>query len=95
MIDIYESNESDVDDAQPILNPMTAEILQAAQSIYQSYYQTHSDAAMAPLGVVVDQKTLRGQLIFTGQPILLPHECFIPTEQLGYYDTDAEEEYWE
>ena len=92
----YDSDEPDMDASPTILNPLTPEILQAAQTIYQTYYEAHGEAAMTPLGVVVDRQSLRGQLIFTGQPILLPHECFIPLEQLAYYDTDSEsDDYWE
>ncbi len=96
----YDSDEPEMEASPSILNPLTPEIVQAAQAIYQTYYDAHGDAAMAPLGVVVDRQSLRGQLIFTGQPILLPHECFIPLEQLAYYDadydTDSESsDYWE
>ncbi len=92
----YESDESEADEPQSLISPLTTEMLQAAQAIYQIYYENHGDSAMTPLGVVVDSQSLRGQLIFTGQPILLPHECFIPLDQLAYYDTFSESgEYWE
>ena len=92
----YDSDEPDMEASPTILNPLTPEILQAARTICQTYYQAHGEAAMTPLGVVVDRQSLRGQLIFTGQPVLLPHECFIPLEQLTYYDTDSEsDDYWE
>jgi hypothetical protein len=35
-----------------------------------------------PRGVVIHRRTLRGDLIFSEFPILLPQETFIPLQQL-------------
>ncbi len=91
---VYESSEAEVDTPQAAADPMTVKLVGAAQEVYTHYYQAHGENAVVPLGVVVDRKTLRGHLIFTGQPILLPQETFIPIEQISYSSSDTEE-YWE
>jgi hypothetical protein len=76
-------------DLEPIvLSPV---IVKAAQNIYQAYVDTHG-SKQAPLGVALDRYTLRGQLIFAGQPILLPHECFVPMQDIDMFGLDASEE---
>lgn len=60
---------------------LSPSVLAAARKIYHSYCQTHSEP-QRPLGVAIDRDTYRGHLIFTGKPILLPHECFVPLEQI-------------
>ncbi|MCM1983083.1 hypothetical protein [Lyngbya confervoides] len=91
---LYETREAETVDNPVELTAITPELIQAALEVYRNYYQTHGNEAMAPLGVVVDQRNLRGQLIFTGKPILLPYDCFIPSEQLIEPDADYGE-YWE
>lgn len=91
---VYESNEAEVYAPQATADPMAVKLVGIAQEVYTTYYQAHGENAIMPIGVVVDRKTLRGQLIFTGQPILLPQENFIPIEQISYTTADAEE-YWE
>jgi hypothetical protein len=79
-------------DLEPIL--FTPTILSAARSIYQAYVETHGDQ-QRPYGVAIDRYTFRGQLIFAEQPVLLPHECFVPLERLGLPDeapSDVESE---
>lgn len=56
-------------------------VLTAARQIYTSYCETRSEPQQ-PVGVAVDRDTHRGQLIFAGKPILLPHECFVPFSQI-------------
>lgn len=58
-----------------------APILASARTAYHTYRNAHLEFE-APLGVAVDCNTFRGQLIFSAQPILLPHECFVTLEQL-------------
>jgi hypothetical protein len=60
---------------------ITASLLQAARAIYESYRKTHVEPQL-PLGVAINRQTQRGHLIFTGKPVLLPQECFIPLTQL-------------
>lgn len=54
----------------------------SALEVYRSYCQVHVEPQDGPLGVAIDQHTLRGQLIFSEQPILLPHEFFVSVEHL-------------
>ncbi len=91
---VYDTTSSEVDEPRTIADPMTTQLLGSAQEVYMTYYQAHGESALTPLGVVVDRKTFRAQLIFTGQPILLPQESFIPTDQLGFSASEPEE-YWE
>jgi hypothetical protein len=57
-------------------------LLQAAYFIYQTYYKTSGKQRRQPHGVAIDRFSLRGKLIFTARPILLPRECFVPLSQI-------------
>ncbi len=57
-------------------------ILQAAQRIYYTYCKLHVQLKRTPIGVAIDPKTNKGQLLFTKRPILLPGEFFVPLNQL-------------
>ncbi|PSO48722.1 MAG: hypothetical protein BRC33_08870 [Cyanobacteria bacterium SW_9_44_58] len=57
-------------------------IIKAAQYIYQKCYEIYPKKAEQTQGVAIDRETYRGQLIFQDNPILLPWESFIPSEQL-------------
>lgn len=57
-------------------------IVAAARKIYRTYYNLHGQLTKSPIGVAVDAKTYRGQLLFTKMPILLPGECFVPMHEL-------------
>jgi hypothetical protein len=59
-----------------------SEIVAAARKIYNTYYNLHGPTTRNPIGVALDEKTYRGQLLFTKAPILLPGERFIPVNQL-------------
>ncbi|MGG6266117.1 hypothetical protein ACQ4M3_04665 [Leptolyngbya sp. AN03gr2] len=54
-------------------------LIQSARLIYETYFAVHPDIDR-PLGVAINRITHRGKIIFTGKPILLPQECFIPFE---------------
>jgi hypothetical protein len=83
---------SDSFDLEPItLSPV---ILKAARNIYQTYVDTHGNRQQ-PLGVAIDRYTYRGQLIFSGQPILLPHECFVTLKEIEMLDIDAPDRQYE
>jgi hypothetical protein len=69
-----------IESTQNQLNP---EIVAAAERIYHTYYSLHGQITKSPIGVALDAKTYRGQLLFTKIPILLPGECFIPIDQLN------------
>jgi hypothetical protein len=57
-------------------------LLRAARSIYTTYYEVHPELIQRPLGVAINRLTYRGKLIFSGKPILLPQECFVPFSQI-------------
>lgn len=57
-------------------------LLQAAQKIYQTYYEVHPDYPGRPLGIAIDRLSHRGHLIFRRRPALLPKECFVTLQQL-------------
>ncbi|NEQ84025.1 hypothetical protein BJP37_25375 [Moorena bouillonii PNG] len=57
-------------------------VLKAAKHIYRVYYEVHPYLDEQPSGVAIDRYTLRGKLIFSDRPILLPTECFVPLSQL-------------
>jgi len=60
---------------------MDRKLIEAARRIYQHYQQQRPDViALQPRGVAVHSKTLRGDLIFSDQPILLPFERFVPLD---------------
>ena len=83
------NQSSDRFDLEPIvLSPV---IVKAAKNIYQAYVDTHG-SKQTPLGVALNRYTFRGQLIFTGQPILLPHECFVPMRDIDLFDLGGSED---
>jgi hypothetical protein len=53
-------------------------LIQAARTIYETYYTVHPEVTDLPLGVAIDRTSYRGKLIFKQKPALLPKECFIP-----------------
>ncbi|MFS8868162.1 hypothetical protein [Synechococcus sp. H65.1] len=62
---------------------MDSTLLQAARQIYQLHLQHRPEVVeQPPRGVVIHRRTLRGDLIFSEFPILLPQETFIPLQQL-------------
>ncbi|HIK25541.1 MAG TPA: hypothetical protein IGP91_07310 [Thermosynechococcus sp. M46_R2017_013] len=65
----------------PTMETVDTPLLAAAQSIYNLYQQVHG-AKTVPAGVAVNRQTLRGYVLFNSQPVLLPHECFIPYDHL-------------
>jgi hypothetical protein len=58
-------------------------VVQAARVIYETYYHAHPELTEPPLGVAINRFTRRGKLIFSGKPILLPQECFVPFEVIA------------
>ncbi len=75
-IDPRVSNDADF---SGLIDPV---IVRAARQIYRTYYEVHPELIQRPLGVAIDRFTLRGKLIFSGKPILLPQECFVPFSQI-------------
>ncbi|HEY9876588.1 MAG TPA: hypothetical protein V6D12_24390 [Candidatus Obscuribacterales bacterium] len=57
-------------------------LIRAARQIYRTYYEVHPDLIQRPLGVAINRLNHRGKLIFSGKPILLPQECFVPFSQI-------------
>ncbi len=73
------SNPAESVSLSALLDPA---LLQAARSIYRTYYEVHPDETQRPIGVALDRFNLRGKLIFGLKPILLPRECFVPLSQI-------------
>ena len=69
----------DLNPVPPLLDPA---LLRSARHIYRTYYEVHPDEVQRPLGVAISRNSRRGKLIFNGKPVLLPHECFIPLNQI-------------
>ncbi|MFE4107781.1 hypothetical protein [Almyronema epifaneia] len=69
-------------DFQPVPPLLDPALLRSARHIYRTYYEVHPDEVQRPLGVAISRNSRRGKLIFNGKPILLPHECFIPLNQI-------------
>ncbi|GAB4210661.1 MAG: hypothetical protein OHK0012_01500 [Synechococcales cyanobacterium] len=62
---------------------MDARLVEAARRIYEHYQQMRPDViALQPRGVAVHRQTLRGDLVFSEQPVLLPFERFVPLSDL-------------
>lgn len=57
-------------------------LLQVAQKIYRSYYESNARMVKRPIGVVINQVTYQGKLIFSAKPILLFQETFIPLNEI-------------
>jgi len=64
--------------------PADEVVLKEAKGIYQAYCHLHNNSRTLrkPLGVVINLKNYRGQLIFTNTPILLPEELFLTLKQI-------------
>ncbi len=65
-----------------LLNSLDSTLIKAAKGIYQTYCTLHGKLAKKPIGVAIDPKTHRGQLVFSGTPVLLPGEQFVPIKQI-------------
>lgn len=72
---------SRVDDSDftALLDPA---LIRAARLIYTTYYEVHPGLVQRPLGVAINRFNYRGKLIFSGKPVLLPQECFVPFSQI-------------
>lgn len=75
-----ETQTTAVDVELPVL--LDPSVLRAARQIYSCFYDVHPDYVKRPFGVAIDRNTLRGKLIFSGKPILLPQECFVPINRI-------------
>lgn len=71
-----------------LANPQTpshelnADLIRVAKQIYHAYVEVHAQQMRRPLGVAINPSNYRSCLLFSGQPILLPGEYFIPFEQI-------------
>lgn len=57
-------------------------LLKAARKIYRAYCEAHPTTSKRPTGVAVNQLNYQGKVLFSSHPVLLPHECFVPINQL-------------
>ena len=69
---------------QQVELPVTIDcaVLRAAQRIYRTYCVLHPKRNRRPCGIAINRKSKRGQLIFRENPVLLPGESFVSTNQL-------------
>ncbi len=90
MIDVSEKTDQGVDrfDLEPIM--LSPVIVKAAKAIYEMHVETHGTSRRVPTGIALDRYTFRGQLLFCEQPILLPHECFVPLQEINQFETEEE-----
>ena len=79
----YAHQKSDTEQQQVQL-PVTVDcaVLKAAQRIYRAYCVLYPRRNKQPCGIAINRKSKRGQLIFRENPILLPGESFVSTNQL-------------
>lgn len=78
-VDTRVNSRPDHIDFSALLDPS---LLHSARHIYRTYYEVHPDEKGRPIGVAIDRFTHRGKLIFSGKPVLLPQECFVPISQI-------------
>ncbi len=69
----------DTSDFTALLDPA---LVRSARQIYTTFYEVHPEVVERPLGVAINRFTHRGKLIFSGKPVLLPQECFVPFSQI-------------
>ena len=79
---IYPKNKQEKAMKNGIPELLDPNLLKAAKEIYHTYCYFHIKLNKPPIGVAIDRKTHRGQLLFTKRPILLPWENFIPIHQI-------------
>jgi hypothetical protein len=78
---IYTQEKNEVETEWDVTEVPDLSLLDSARSIYSNYREIHVES-QPPVGVAINRDTLRGHLIFTGKPILLHNECFVPFSQL-------------
>ena len=61
---------------------MNAELMLVARQVYDEKVRWMTLRDREPTGVVVNVETLRGELLCSSYPVLLPYERFIPLNQL-------------
>jgi hypothetical protein len=66
----------------PLVDPT---VIRAASQIYYTYCEVHPEIQGRATGVAISRVTHRGKVIFTGYPVLLPQECFVPLSQIESY----------
>ncbi|BAD80348.1 hypothetical protein syc2158_d [Synechococcus elongatus PCC 6301] len=57
-------------------------LLREARKIYRAYFAAHPDSEQRPVGVALNRRSGRGDVVFGRRPILLPQEFFVPLDQL-------------
>ena len=63
-------------------NLIEPKLVKTARQIYRDYCEGRPNMVERPTGVVINQLTYRGQVVFSNKPIRLPQEYFIPLNQL-------------
>ncbi|SKB12619.1 hypothetical protein PL11201_410033 [Planktothrix sp. PCC 11201] len=67
---------------QTLSPQLNADLIRVAKQIYHAYVEVHAQRMRRPSGVAINPSNHRSCLLFSGQPILLPGEYFIPFEQI-------------
>lgn len=57
-------------------------LLREARKIYRAYFVAHPHTEQRPVGVVLNRRSGRGDVVFAVRPVLLPQEFFVPLDQL-------------
>ena len=63
-------------------NLIEPKLVKTARQIYRDYCEGRPNMVERPTGVVINQLTYRGQVVFSNKPIRLPQEYFIQRDQL-------------
>jgi hypothetical protein len=71
-----------IDDTSDFTALLDPSLVRSARQIYTTFYEVHPEVVERPLGVAINRFTHRGKLIFSGKPVLLPQECFVPFSQI-------------
>jgi hypothetical protein len=77
-----QANFSNSQNQPPLIDPS---VIRAAGQIYYTYCEVHPEIVGQASGVAINRVSLRGKVIFTSQPVLLPQECFVPLNQIESY----------
>jgi hypothetical protein len=77
-----QANFSNSQNQPPLIDPS---VIRSAGQIYYTYCEVHPEIVGQASGVAINRVTLRGKVIFTTHPVLLPQECFVPLNQIESY----------
>lgn len=82
MVQAFQLQTECMANPQTLSYQLNADLIRVAKQIYYAYVEVHAQRMRRPLGVAINPSNYRSCLLFSGQPILLPGEYFIPFEQI-------------